>query len=447
MATQILVLGTGHVGLMAARRLQKKLRPELGKGEVRITVVSPDGLMTYQPFLAEAAAGNMEPRHVVVGVRNVLDKCHVVVGRATRITTAEKKVTVQPAEGPPRVLSYDHLVVAIGAVPRVLPIPGLADVGVGFTTIGEAIHLRNQVISRLEVASATQDPDVRRRALTVCVVGGGYAGTECVSELNDMMRAGTRHYRDITPADLRFVLVEAAPRIMPEVDESLGRYTVDRLTERGIEVRLGVQLTSCIEGHVVLSDGETFDTDTLIWTAGVKANPVVGDSDLPLDDKGRVVSSATLRVPDRDGVWAAGDNAAVPDLSKAPGTFCAPSAQHAVRQAAQMADNIWAEIRHGRQKDYKHAYAGSVASLGLYRGAAQLYGFRVKGVLAWFIHRTYHLSRMPTFNRKVRILMDWTLALFFPREIVSLGQIEMPHASFASASSSSTVKPAERRAS
>jgi NADH dehydrogenase len=444
MTTRILVLGSGHLGLVVAQRLQRKLRSELRRGEVELTIVSPDGLMTYQPFLPEAAAGNMEPRHVVVPLRKVLNRCQLIVGRVTRIDADDRSVTMAPLQGPPRRLTYDHLVVGLGAVPRVLPIPGLSERGIGFSTIGEAIHLRNQVLSRLEVANATQDEAVRRRALTVLVVGGGYAGTEAVAEMHDMARSVARVHMAVDPAELRFLLVEATGRILPEVGEELGRYTVDRLRERGVEVLLDTRMESCVEGRVVLSNGESFESDTIVWTAGVRANPVLAHSDLPLDERGRVVSSATLLV--RQGVWAAGDNAAVPDLTR-PGQLCSPSAQHAVRQGARLAANLVAVLRHQEPKEYRHAYAGSVASLGLYRGAAQIYGIKLKGLPAWLMHRTYHLSRLPTLDRKVRVALDWALALFFQREVVALGQIEDPRASFVRASSSDTEKPPATRAS
>jgi NADH dehydrogenase len=220
-----------------------------------------------------------------------------------------------------------------------------------------------------------------------------------------------------------------ANRILPEVSEDLGRYTVDRLTERGIEVHLGTKLESCIDGHVVLSDGSEFESDTIVWTAGVKANPVLGSSDLPRDSAGRVKAHADLRVDGIDHAWTAGDNAAVPDLTK-PGQYCSPSAQHAVRQARLLAHNLVRSLRGEPLEEYKHAYAGSVASLGLYKGVAQIYGIKIRGFPAWFMHRTYHMSRMPTFNKKVRVVLDWTLALFFRRDVVSLGTLHDPHADF-----------------
>ena len=225
-----------------------------------------------------------------------------------------------------------------------------------------------------------------------------------------MARDATRYYDGVEPSDLRFVLVEAADRILPEVSESLGRYTVDRLVERGIDVRLQTRVESMVGGHVVLDDGTEFEAETVVWTAGVKPHPMLAQTDLPRDEKGRVRATPFLQVEGLADAWVAGDSAAVPDLTQ-PGQLTGPSAQHAVRQARRLADNIVATMRGQAAREYRHAYAGSVASLGLHKGVAEIYGIRLKGWPAWFMHRTYHLSRVPTINRKVRVTLDWTLAL------------------------------------
>jgi NADH dehydrogenase len=425
--TRIVFVGGGYVGMFTAFRLQKRL----SAGAAEITVIDPQSNMTYQPFLAEAAAGNLEPRHVVVPLRKVLRKCNVITGAVTGISHAAKTVTVQPAEGDAYDVPYDLLVVCPGSVSRLLPIPGLAEQGIGFKTIGEAIYLRNHVLSCLELAASTKDPARRRRALSFVFVGGGYAGVEAMAELQDMARYALRYIPGVEPDEMRWLLVEAASRIMPEVSVRLSAYTVDRLVERNIDVRLNTRLNSAVGGHVVLSDDDEFDVETLVWTAGVKANPLLRASDLPLDDAGRVATAANLTVKGVTGVFAAGDCAAVPDQSKNdPNALTGPSAQHAVRQAKTLAANIEATVRGGALRDYRHAYVGSVASLGLYRGVAEIYGIKLRGPIAWFMHRTYHLSRMPTFNRKVRVLADWTGALVFRREIVSLGQLQQPRSEF-----------------
>ncbi|MGI8993529.1 MAG: NAD(P)/FAD-dependent oxidoreductase [Nocardioidaceae bacterium] len=421
----IVIAGGGYVGMYTALGLQRALR----RGEARVTVIDPRSAMTYQPFLPEAAAGSLEPRHVVVPLRRTLKGCDVLTARVVGIDHAAKLLRVEPPQGEPYELSYDELVVAVGSVARTLPIPGLKEVGMGFKQIEEAIALRNQVLDRLDVATSTMDPATRTCALTFVFVGGGYAGVEALAEIEDMARFATRYYETIAPADLRFVLVEASDRILPEVGPDMGRYTVNRLRDRGIEVRLNTRLESATGHHVVLSDGDEFDADTLVWTAGVKANPLLTATDLPLDDKGRVKALPDLRVDGVEHAWTAGDNAAVPDLAH-PGQLCSPSAQHAVRQARVLAANIVRSLRGEELHDYKHKHVGSVASLGLHKGVAQVYGIKLRGLPAWFMHRTYHLSRMPTLSKKMRVVLDWTLALFFRRDVVSLGSLQRPRDDF-----------------
>ncbi|HEY0576673.1 MAG TPA: NAD(P)/FAD-dependent oxidoreductase [Pseudonocardia sp.] len=424
---RIVIVGGGYVGMYTALRLQRKL----GADEASVTVVDPQANMTYQPFLPEAAAGSIEPRHVVVPLRKTLRKCHILTGRVTAISRERKEVTVESSAGNVSQLGYDVLVVAPGSVARTLPIPGLAEQGISFKTVAEAIYLRNHVLSRMDDASSTIDRELRRKLLTFLVVGGGYAGVEALAELADMSRYASRYYENIEESDLRWVLVEAAGRIMPEVSAPMGEYTVKQLLQSGIEVFLDTRVKSMEGGHVVLDDGTEFDADTIVWTAGVKPNPMLANTDLPRDDKGRVICSAELQVEGSPEVFSAGDCASVPDLSKDdPEAKTSPSAQHAVRQAKQLADNIVAHLRDQTLKPYKHSYAGSVASLGLYKGAAEIYGIKLKGFVAWFMHRTYHLSRMPTFNRKFRVCSDWTQALLFRREVVSLEQIHEPKAEF-----------------
>jgi NADH:quinone reductase (non-electrogenic) len=433
---RILLLGGGYVGLYTALRLQQKLR----RGEAQLMVIDPRPTMTYQPFLPEAAAGSLEPRHVVVSLRRVLRGAAIRTGYVQEINHANRWVRIKPIEGDPYVIDYDILVVGLGSVARTLPIPGLAEEAIGFKQIEEAIALRNHVLDRLDVAASTDDKELRERALSFVFVGGGYAGVEALAELEDMARYAVGYYRDLQREDLNFVLVEATNRILPEVSEDMGNYTVEQLRSRNIDVRLGTRLNSCVDGHVVLSDGTEFDADTIVWTAGVRANPVLTRSDLPLDEKGRVRCRADLRVEGVTDAWGAGDCARVPDItSDDPNATTSPSAQHAVRQAKLIADNIIAMLRGGEPKVYAHKNVGSVASLGLHKGVAQVYGIKVKGWPAWFMHRTYHLSKMPTFNRRVRITLDWTLALLFKREVVSLGRIQSPRQEFRAAAETAAV--------
>src|SRR3954452_8338062 len=421
----ILIVGGGYVGLYTALRLQKKL----ARGRAEIVVVDPQPHMTYQPFLPEAAAGSVEPRHVVVPLRPTLRHCRVITGVLTGLQHAERRARIAPVEGTPFELSYDVVVMAAGSVARTLPIPGLAEFGIGFKTAGGGIYLRNHVLARLDAASSTDDPAVRRRALTFTFVGGGDAGVEAFAELEDMARYAMQHSSPrLSAADMRWVLVEAAGRILPEVDLDMAAWTVKQLTDRGMDVRLNTWLEPTRpDGVVRLSDGEVFASKTLVWTAGTKPNPMLAETDLPVDGRGRVECEPTLQVRGMTDAWAGGDLAGVPDVTKDdPGATTAPNAQHAVRQAKRLADNIVAVLAGHQPVPYAHKYAGSVASLGLHKGVAQVYGVKLKGWPAWFMHRSYHVSRVPTFNRKARVIGDWTLASLFPREVVSLGQLQDP---------------------
>ncbi|MEU9559843.1 NAD(P)/FAD-dependent oxidoreductase [Streptomyces fumanus] len=433
---RILVVGGGYVGMYTALRLQRKLKAELRRGETEITVVTPDPYMTYQPFLPEAAAGSISPRHVVVPLRRVLDRCQVVVGEAESVDHARRTAAVttlateEEGRGA-RLFHYDDLVLAPGSVSRVLPVPGLADHGIGFKTVEEAIGLRNHVIEQMDIASSTRDPALRDAALTFVFVGGGYAGVEALGELENMARYAARYYHNVAPDDMKWILVEATDRVLPEVGAELGRYTVSELRRRNIDVRLGTRLESCADRVAVLSDGSRFPTRTVVWTAGVRPHPVLDATDLPRTDHGRLKCTAQLSIEGTTHAWAAGDAAAVPDVTAdEPGRTCAPNAQHALRQARVLGDNIAHALRGEPLETYAHRYAGSVASLGHHQGVAQVYGRRLKGYPAWFMHRAYHLSRVPTVNRKARVLAEWVLAGLFKREIVSLGSLEHPRAEF-----------------
>ncbi|MGW0753755.1 NAD(P)/FAD-dependent oxidoreductase [Streptomyces sp. NPDC002587] len=441
--TRILVVGGGYVGMYTALRLQRRLRA----GEAEVTVVTPEPYMTYQPFLPEAAAGSISPRHVVVPLRRVLGTCRILIGEARRIDHAKRTATVTTLateeEGTGAVeIEYDELVLAPGSVSRTLPVPGLADYGIGFKTVEEAIGLRNHVIEQMDIASSTRDPAIRDAALTFIFVGGGYAGVEALGELEDMARYAARYYHNVKAEDMKWVLVEASDRILPEVGPEMGVYTIRELRRRGIDVRLETRLESCENRVAVLSDGARFPTRTVVWTAGVRPHPILAASDLPKNERGRLACTSFLTVEGVEHAWAAGDAAAVPDITAAqPGRECAPNAQHAVRQARVLADNLIAALRGEVLTEYAHKYVGSVASLGFHQGVAHLYGRKIKGYPAWFMHRAYHLSRVPTFNRKMRVLAEWTLSGLFKREIVSLGSLEHPRAEFELAAGGGPKEP------
>ncbi|NYE45576.1 NADH dehydrogenase [Spinactinospora alkalitolerans] len=424
----VLIVGGGYLGMYTAMRLQKKLGP----GEARITVVDPNSYMTYQPFLPETAAGSISPRNVVVPLRKVLNRVKVLNGRVIRIDHADRKVEFEPNAGTTREIAYDHIVVAAGAISRTLPIPGLAEHGIGIKTVEEAAYLRNHVLEQLNIADSTDDPEVRRKALNFVFVGGGFAGAEAIAELEDMARDATRIYPSIGIDDLHFYLIEAADKILPEVGPEVGEKAMNQMRQRGIDVRLSTFLESAVDQRIKLSDGTEFEAGTLVWTAGVKPSPVVQASDLPLGPKGHIDTSEYLTVNGVDNAFAGGDNAQVPDGN---GGFYPPNAQNAVRQAPVLADNVIATLRGKELKAYRHQNLGAVAGLGLHKGAAQLFGrIKLTGRFAWWAHRGYHLFAVPTFNRKFRVLSDWTLAFFLRRDFASLPEMSEPRQAFEEAS-------------
>lgn len=370
----------------------------------------------------------------MVPLRRVLPKAEVLTGRVTTIDQDRKVAVVEPLVGETYELPFDYLVVALGAVSRTFPIPGLAEHGIGMKGVEEAIGLRNHVLEQLDKADSTTDEDVRRKALTFVFVGGGFAGAETIGEVEDMARDAAKYYTSVKREDMRFILVDAADKILPEVGPELGTWGLEHLRERGIEVYLGTSMTSCVDKHVVLANGLEVDASTIVWTAGVKPNPALAKYGLPLGPRGHVDTAPTLQVQGTDYIWSAGDNAQVPDLASGPGAWCPPNAQHALRQAKVLGDNVVSGMRGFPQKEYRHANKGAVAGLGLHKGVALIrFGklkLKFKGRLAWYMHRGYHGMAVPTFNRKIRVLADWTLAVFLKREVVSLGAIENPREEF-----------------
>lgn len=422
--------------MYTALRLQRKLKQELKRGDVEIVVVTPDPYMTYQPFLPEAAAGNISPRHVVVPLRRVLDQCKIVIGEAQSIDHAKRTATLttlatQEEGAEPEQISYDQLVLAPGSISRVLPVPGLADHGIGFKTVEEAIGLRNHVIEQMDIASSTRDPAIRDAALTFVFVGGGFAGVEALGELEDMARYTARYYHNVQPEDMKWILVEASNRILPEVGEEMGKYTVTELRRRNIDVRLETRLESCVDRVAVLSDGARFPTRTVVWTAGVKPHPILAATDLPLNERGRLKCTAELTVEGVTHAWAAGDAAAVPDVTaKEPGTETAPNAQHAVRQARTLGDNIVHSLRGEPLETYSHAYS----KLGGLSGTAQRRRARLRAQVEGLL-RLVHASHVPPEQGADlqpqgpgdgRVDAGGALQ----EEIVSLGSLEHPRAEF-----------------
>ena len=445
---RILIVGGGYVGFTVAKKIQKAIKQTGGV----VTIVEPNPYMTYQPFLPEVAAGSMEGRNATVPLRQHLRDTELIPGHVVSVNHAERTATVEPIDnGEPFELKYDEIILGAGAVTRAFPIPGLAEVAIGMKTVEEAVSVRNWVLERIEVASVLDDPDARRRALTVVVVGGGFAGVETISELEDMAREAVNRNDRLSVSDLRFVMIEAAPRIMPEVPEDRAEKVVAELRARGIEVLLNTSLSDATDGHLQLinmtdkSPAGEMDTDTLIWTAGVAASPMLKNTDFPIDERGRVRVNADLRVAGDNGVvegaWAAGDNAAVPDLSGGGvGGFCVPNAQHASRQALVLAKNILASRRGEPLTDYYHETIGVVAGLGLWKGVANFKGKTFAGPLAWIMHRGYHGSAIPTTERTVRVMTTWALNQLYGRDTTTIRHQRSPRLAFQEATGTAPAK-------
>jgi NADH dehydrogenase len=404
-----LIAGGGYAGSLAARRL----------GRRGATIVSPENFMLFTPLLPEAASGTLEPRHVVVPLRMMCPHAELIVGRITALDTDRKSVTVEAIDGSLEV-AYERLVLALGSISRTLPIPGLAEHGRGFRDLVDAIELRNQVLRQIEAADAALTPEDTARHLAFVFVGAGYAGVEALAELSDLVRDALRYYPRLRTAPQRWVLVDAAPRILPEIPTRLGEYAARQLVGRGVEIHVSTRLESADEQGVFLSDGTRIDTSTLVWTTGVRANPLLAELGVPLDDRGRVIVDGQLRVDGRPDIWALGDCAAVPNQAT-PGQTDPPTSQHALRQARRLARNLTGEPR-----PYRYRMLGQAATLGRYKGIADVMGLRLRGFPGWFFTRTYHLYQLPLASRKLRVVVDWTVALFFRRDIAELGRLGHP---------------------
>jgi NADH:quinone reductase (non-electrogenic) len=401
-----LVLGGGFAGSYVARLLKRR----------GATIVSHENFMLYTPLLPEAASGTIEPRHVVVPLRQMCPHAELLLGDIVGHDRRGKTVNVDTLAGPLEI-GYERLVVALGARTRVLPVPGLEEHGMGFKDLADAIALRNHVLLQLE--RATIHPDDPSE-LGFVFVGAGYAGVEALAELNDMAHAALRSYPGLRGVSQRWVLVDAAPKILPEIPRRLGEYAGRRLQRRGIEIEVGTTLESYDGTEAVLANGERIPARTLVWTAGVRASGLLPKLDLPLDDRGRVVVDEMLQVECSDDIWALGDCTAVPN-ARTPGVVDPPTCQHALRQARRLTKNLT-----GTPKPYGYRMLGQVATLGRFKGIAEIPGLHLWGFPGWFVTRTYHLYQLPLLTRKLRVVVDWTVALFFRRDIVELSMLGHP---------------------
>jgi NADH dehydrogenase len=404
----VLVVGGGFAGAYVARQL----------GDHGATIVSKDNFMLYTPLLPEAASGTLEPRHSVVPLRVMCPHAELILGAVTALDLEAQTAAVQTDEGM-QAVSWRELVLALGAVPRTLPIPGLSEHALSFKSLPDAIHLRNFVLHQLEAADAALDEEERTRRLTFVFVGAGYAGVEALAELSDLAEDALRYYPRLKSTPRRWVLVDAAPRILPEIPSPLGDYAASELRRRGIEIHVDTTLESLTADEAVLGNGTRIQTNMLVWTAGVAPNPLLREWSLPLDERGRVVVDSVLRVSGHEHVWALGDCARVPNARS--GQPDPPTCQHALRQARRLARNLV-----GPPEPYSYLMLGQVATLGRHKGIAEVLGLRLRGFPGWWVTRTYHLYQLPLWQRRLRVVVDWTVSLLFRRDIVELGQLGHP---------------------
>jgi NADH dehydrogenase len=404
-----LVLGGGFAGSYVARLL----------GRRGATVVSLENFMLFTPLLPEAASGTLEPRHIVVPLRLMCPHAELLLGRLTALDPAGRTAIVQTDAGAYEV-RYEQAILALGSISRRLPIPGLAEHGLGFKDLADGIHLRNHVLRRLEAAVIERDRHRAEAHLTFVFVGAGYAGVEALAELSDLVRDAMRHYPELPRQRPRWVLVDAAPKILPEIPSRLGEYAAKQLAGRGVEIHTSTTLESVSAGSVVLSGGRRIASRTLVWTAGVSPNPILRELGLPVDERGAVPVDSHLRVEGHDSLWALGDCARVPNEAT-PEHPDPPTSQHSLRQARRLARNLQDDA-----KPYRYRTLGQVATLGRYKGIALVFGVPLRGFIGWFVTRTYHLYQLPLFSRKLRVVADWTVALLFRRDIAELGMLGHP---------------------
>jgi NADH dehydrogenase len=421
-AHDIVIAGGGFGGLYAARRLERRLPRHSG----RIILVSDVNFLLYTPLLPGAASGSLEPRHVVVPLREELGWTEIVLGQVESADPALSELRVRTVDGRHETLRYDQLVVALGSVSRVLPIAGLAEHALAFKTLADAIALRNRALLHLEIAESLPDDETRREYLTFVFVGAGYAGLEGVAELQDFVADVIDRYPRSRLTGSRFILVEARDRVMPEIPAGLAEFAARELRGRGIEVRTGTQLEGVDDRSAALSTGERVPTRTVCWTAGVQPAPVVGRLGLPLGEGGRIMVDSHMRVQGRENVWAIGDAAAVPDPARRRRAPAPPTAQHAIRQGRRVGDNVAAALRGRRTRPFRYRTLGVFVDMGQHQAVARVVGLPLRGFPAWFAARTYHLVMMPGMARRVRLALDWTVGLLFGRASAELGQLGHP---------------------
>ena len=391
MAWNVVIAGGGFGGAYAARELERVMPRQAA----RLVLVNDVNFLLYTPFLPEAAAGTLEPRHVVTPLRDMLRRTYLRLGAIIGHDPAARTVELATHEGEVESLRYDQLVLALGSVSRLLPVPGL-ERAIGFKSLADAIWLRNHVIETLEAANASDNPARRAEQLTYVFVGGGYAGVEALAELQDFAVDAMDRYPRARLQGMNWILVEAGDRILPETEPDLAEYAMGELRGRGIDVRLGTRLEELGDTAARLSTGETVPTRTVVWTTGVAPHPSLRSLNVPLDDHGRVPVDETLRVRGLDAVWALGDCAAAPDPT---GGVCPMTAQHAIRQGRTVGRNVAAALGVGRPRPFTYRSRGAFVNLGRHKAVAKFLRWKFRGFLAWWMARTYHVSQIPEIGR------------------------------------------------
>jgi NADH:ubiquinone reductase (H+-translocating) len=416
--TRVLILGGGFGGVYTALTLEKLLRDEIRCGDVELGLVSRENYFVFQPMLPEVISGSIGLLDTITPIRRLCPNTNLYTRTIESIDLDHRGVASTAGFGSRQHhLHYDHLVIALGNVTSFAGQPGLCEYALPFKYLGDALALRNRLIHTLEEADIEQDPDVRRALLTFVVAGGGFSGVEAVAELNDFVRAAAKSFRNLDPGQIRVVLLHAGPLILPELPASLARFAQDLLMRRGVEIRLQTRLAAATADAALLAGGDRIATRTLVSTVPSGPNPLVAM--LPLKtDRGRIVVDAALEVPDRPGVWAVGDCAAVRDAKT--GELCPPTAQHATRQAAHVARNIAAALRGEPKRAFAFTALAKMGSLGRRSAVAEIFGVKLSGFLAWWLWRTIYLMKLPGLDRKIRVATDWTLDLLLPTDIVQL---------------------------
>ncbi|MBI4278027.1 MAG: NAD(P)/FAD-dependent oxidoreductase [Armatimonadetes bacterium] len=412
---RVVILGGGFGGVSAAHRLEQLFARDLS---VEITLVSQSNYLLFTPMLAEVASSGLEAQHISTPVRAALPRTRFRRAEAEAIDCDAREVRIRAsASAPVETLPYDHLVLALGAVPNFYGLPGVEACCFTLKTLQDAIRLRNHVIVLLERADVEPDPGERRRQLTFVVTGGGFAGTEMVAEMFDLVHSVLRYYPHIEAGDLRFVLVHSGDRILPEISAELGAYARRKLEGRGIEFLLGRRVAAARPDAVALSDGTEVPARTLVWTAGNQPNPLLRTLPCERGRAGAVVVENTLQVRGLSNVWAVGDCAQIPDPDR-QGSAYPPTAQHALREGIAVAENVAAALAGSAPRAFRFTTIGTLVALGHHTAVAEVRGWRFSGLLAWFMWRTVYLSKLPGLEKKVRVALDWTIDLFFPRDIV-----------------------------